>query len=124
MRLRFWIGLVVARACLATTIVPVHAALITYDSRALFDAAAPGLAIETFESGLVAPGAVATCSGPVSSAAASTCFPFGSLLPGVTYSAASGGSLVLIGSGFPPLGTTSKVFGPNLFTDTFDMRFV
>ena len=37
---------------------PTDAALITFNSRALFGASAPGLPVETFEAGLVASGAV------------------------------------------------------------------
>jgi hypothetical protein len=84
MRIRSGIGLAVTAAILEATAVPAQAALITFSSRALFAAAAPGLPVETFESGLVAPGAVTVCSGPVSSASASACFPLGGLLPGVT----------------------------------------
>jgi hypothetical protein len=100
-----------------------EASLITFDSRGVFAAAAPGLPIETFEAGLVAPGAVTSCNGSLSGAAASACFPAGGLLPGVVYSAVPGGSLVVVGAGFPPLGNTSKVLGPNVFTDTFNLTF-
>ena len=55
--------------------VPGYATTITFATRPAFNAAAPGLPIETFESGLVAPGAtVTTCTGPLSSAAGSACF--------------------------------------------------
>jgi PEP-CTERM motif len=122
-RIRSGIGLAVTAAILEATAVPAQAALITFSSRGLFAAAAPGLPLETFESGLVAPGAVTLCSGPVSSAAASACFPLGGLLPGVTYSATPNGSMAVIGTGFPALGNSSKLFGPNAFVDTFNMTF-
>jgi hypothetical protein len=31
--------------------------------------------------------------------------------------------MVVIGGGFPALGNTSKVLGPNVFVDTFDLTF-
>lgn len=99
------------------------AALITFASRPAFSAAAPGLPVETFESGLVAPGGVTTCAGPVSSGAASACFPLGGLLPGATYAASPGPLLALLGAGFPVIGNPSKVLGPNAFADTFNITF-
>jgi hypothetical protein len=103
--------------------VPGVGALVTYSSRDLFNAAAPGLPLETFEAGLVAPGAVTICNGPLTSASASACFPAGGLLPGVTYSAVPGPSMALLGADFPGVGNTSKVLGPNLFPDTLDVTF-
>jgi hypothetical protein len=63
--------------------VPSHGALVTYSNRALFNLAAPGFPVETFEAGLVAAGGVTVCTGPLSSASASTCFPVGALLVAV-----------------------------------------
>ena len=110
--------------------VPGYATTITFATRPAFNAAAPGLPIETFESGLVAPGAtVTTCTGPLSSAAGSACFAVETLLPGAIYSASppnregfDPGGLAVIAAGFlPPLGNASKVLGPTLFSDTFDI---
>jgi hypothetical protein len=115
--------LLVAGAILVAMVVPTDAALITLSSRSLFDAAAPGLPVETFEAGLVTPGGVTVCNGPLTGAAASACFPAGGLLPGVTYSAAPGSGLALLGAGFPAVGNTSKVLGPNGFADTFNLAF-
>ena len=121
--------------------VPVHADLVTFDSLGAFTAAAPGLPVETFESGLVDPGGITPCPGPLSSAAASACFPAGGLLPGVVYSAVVSGVLTddplsVMGAGFSPFGNPSKALGPfapdettlNLaFTDVnavgFDLQF-
>jgi hypothetical protein len=100
-----------------------QASLITFSSRADFDAAAPGLPVETFESGLVSAGGVTLCAGPLSSSTASACFPAGALLPGVTYSSTSG-PMVVLGAGFlPAIGNTSKVIGPNVFSDSFNLTF-
>jgi len=100
-----------------------QATLIMFNSRALFDAAVPGLPVETFESGLVSAGQVTACAGPLSSSAASACFLAGALLPGVIYSSTSG-PMALLGAGFiPAIGNTTKVLGPNLFNDSFDITF-
>jgi hypothetical protein len=98
--------------------------LVTYSDRDLFNAAAPGLPLETFESGLVSPGGVTLCDGPLSSASASSCFAAGTLLPGITYSAEPGTQMVVLGAGFPGVGNTSKVIGPNVFADTLDLTFM
>jgi len=103
---------------------PASASIITFDTRIAFNAAAPGLPVETFESGLVAPGAVQACTGPLSSAAASTCFPAGGLLAGVTYasSLASVADMVVLGAGGVS-GNPTKALGPNQFASTFNILF-
>jgi hypothetical protein len=102
---------------------PVEGALMTFNSRSIFNTVAPGLSVDTFETGLVAPGGVTVCTGPLSSAAASACFPLGGLLPGAVYSAMPGPSMVVLGAGFPGVGNTSKVVGPNAFSDTFNVNY-
>jgi hypothetical protein len=103
---------------------PVGASPITFNSRSAFNLAAPGLALETFESALVSAGGVTVCSGPLSSAAASACFPLGGLVPGVTYNASTAGlNMVTLGAGFSGLPITSKVLGPNFFSATFNITF-
>jgi hypothetical protein len=109
--------------CSALLLFTVPSYAMTFSSRAVFDAAAPGLPIETFETGLVATAGIVACNGPVSSASGSTCFPVSALLPGAIYSASPGSSLVLIGAGLAAAGNASKVLGPNLFTDTFNINF-
>jgi len=116
------LGLFLSVAIVLLPAMSAEAALITFTSRTIFDAAAPGLPVETFESGIVAPGGVTVCSGPLSSSAASSCFAAGALMPGVTYSSTSG-SMVVLGAGFPTVGNASKVLGPNLFLDSFDLTF-
>jgi hypothetical protein len=100
-----------------------QASLIMFTSRALFNAAVPGLPLETFETGLVAPGGLTSCTGPLSSAAGSNCFAAGALLPGVTYSTTLNPQLVVLGANFPGPGNTSKVLGPQVFASTFDLTF-
>ncbi len=114
-----------AFALLAFLSVPARADLITFVSRPQFNAAAPGLPVETFESSSVGPGAVATCNGPVSSAMGGGCFPTGGLLPGVVYNAsvATQPNLVVLGAGFPGVDNASRVLGPNRFADTFNLTF-
>ena len=111
-------------ALLLIPALPADAALITFTSRADFNLAAPGLPVETFEAGLVSTAAVTTCTGPVSSAAASPCFPAGGLLPGATYDGALGlpSDVALLGPGFVS-GTTSKTLGANAFSDTTNITF-
>ena len=84
------LGLLSAHLAVLLLAVPAYATLLTFNSRAAFDGTAPGLPVETFEAGLtVGPplGMIVTCPSPVSSSAASACFPLGGLLPGVVYSA-------------------------------------
>jgi hypothetical protein len=111
-------------AFLGLSVLPADAALITFNSEAAFDLAAPGLPVETFEAGLVGAGGVVQCSESLSSVAASACFPVGGLLPGVSYSVAGTGSvLALLGANFAGVGNTSKVLGANSFGDTTDVTF-
>lgn len=106
-------------------LLPGQGALITYASRAAFNSAAPGLPTETFESGLVPAGSLTLCTGPLSAEAGSTCFPVGGLLPGVTLNVASTSQLnmVVLGANFPGVGNTSKVVGPNAFSDALNLTF-
>ena len=103
---------------------PASASIITFNSRIAFNAAAPGLPVETFERGLVAAGAVTPCTGPLSSANGSTCFSPGGLLPGVTYASVPASSLdmVVLGAG-GAAGNPSKALGPNQFASTLDIVF-
>jgi hypothetical protein len=93
--------------------VPAYADLVTFISLAAFTAAAPGLPVETFESGLVSSPGVTPCTGLLSGAAASACFPLGGLLPGVVYSSTPDPIMVVLGAGV--VGNPSKVLGPNPF---------
>ncbi len=102
---------------------PVEGSLMTFDSRSIFNTIAPGLSVDTFETGLVASGGATVCTGPLSSAAASACFPLGGLLPGAVYSASPGPLMAVLGAGFPGVGNTSKVLGPNFFSETFNINY-
>ncbi|MDQ3252747.1 MAG: PEP-CTERM sorting domain-containing protein [Acidobacteriota bacterium] len=111
-----------ALASLAFLSLPAYADLITFSTRPTFNAAAPGLSVETFESG-TAPAPVLTCSGPLSSTMGGGCFPGGGLLPGVTYNASGSAqqNMVVLAAGF--VGNPSRVIGPNAFADTFNLTF-
>lgn len=99
------------------------AALITFGTRAGFDAQAGVLPIETFEEGNVAAGAVKPCPGLLQSTTINDCFVAGDILPGVTFQSSTPGpeGLALTGDGFA--GITSKAIFANQFTDTLDMVF-
>ena len=98
--------------------VPAYADLLTFSSSSAFIATAPGLPVETFESGLVD----AVCTGPLSSGATSACFPAGGLLPGVVYSATGDPSMIVTGPALP-IGNTSNVLGPSSENSTFSLGF-
>jgi PEP-CTERM motif-containing protein len=105
---------------------PAIAAPITFNTRTSFNAAAPGLLVETFESrdaegALICPGPLKRgqeC--PMTPGTVLPEPPFDGLLPGITYSSTSG-ILVLLGSDFLPLGNTSNVLGPFAVGDTMDL---
>jgi hypothetical protein len=113
---------------------PADGALITFDTRAAFNAAAPGLPVESFESRF-ASGGVLFCPGPLMRGQECPMTPEtvlpepplpSGLLAGITYSSETG-LLVLVGPGFPlgpdflTLGNTSNVLGPYSALDTLDL---
>ena len=111
-----------AFASLAVLSLPARADLITFTTRPAFNAAAPGLPVETFQSG-VAPAPVLPCNGPLSSTMGGGCFSTGGLLPGVVYNASGAiqPNLVVLAAGF--VGNPSRVIGPNAFVNTFNLTF-
>lgn len=133
MRNRFLTRLLVTSTALGVFAWPADGALITFDTRAAFNAAAPGLPVETFESRFASGGAL-ICPGPLMRGQECPMTPetvpppppFDGLLPGITYSSESG-LLVLVGPGFPvgpdglTLGNTSNVLGPYSGLDTLDL---
>lgn len=121
MVLRGLLRLIFGAALLLSMASQAYAALITFNDRGLFNGAAPGLPVETFEAGLVSAGGVTTCNGPLSSATATPCFASGALLPGIEYSASLGPSIAILGAGV--VQNASKVLGPNLFSDTLNVTF-
>jgi hypothetical protein len=128
MRNRFLTRLLVTSTALGVFAWPADGALITFNTRAAFDAAAPGLPVETFESRFV--GFTLFCPGPLMRGQECPMTPetilppppFDGLLPGITYSSESG-ILVLVGRDFLNFGNTSNVLGPLAAGDTLDLTF-
>jgi hypothetical protein len=134
MRNRFLTRLLVTSTALGVFAWPADGALITFDTRDAFNAAAPGLPIENFESRF-ASGGVLFCPGPLMRGHECPMTPEtilpppplpSGLLAGITYSSETG-ILVLVGPGFPvgpdflTLGNTSNVLGPYSGLDTLDL---
>jgi hypothetical protein len=92
-----------------------------FTDRVAFDAAAGVLPLEDFDGGATAPGAVNTCSEPVSSASNDVCFAPGDLIDGFQITSSSGGGIVVLGDGFLP--QPSAVVGANTFGDITSVAF-
>jgi hypothetical protein len=129
MRNRFLTRLLVTSTALGVFAWPADGALITFNTRAAFNAAAPGLPVETFESRDA--GGVLICPGPLMRGQECPMTPgtvlpepplVGGLLAGITYSSESG-ILVLVGRDFLDFGNTSNVLGPYAAGDTLDLTF-
>jgi len=103
-----------------------EAGLMTYNSRAAFNAAAPGLPVEDFEEGRFASfPELHEFLGPLTEAGANgfrgdVVFLPGEILPGLTIEAPINAELVLIG---PPTFAPSKSIGPNRNGDTLNLSF-
>ena len=102
---------------------PVEASLITFTTRATFDAAAPGLPTETFEDGNVSTGGIA-CAAPADSSTNNTCFSPGDILPGVQVVADGPFSLTSEALHYSTgiFSTTAALFA-NFFDDTLALQF-
>jgi hypothetical protein len=131
MRNRFLARLLVTSTVLIVFACPANAELITFNSRTTFNAAAPGLPVETFD-GTFAEGGVLICLGPLMKGhecprtPGTVDPPSGpvGLLPGITYSSTSS-VLVLVGpNSFVGFDNTSNVLGPFAAGDTLDLTFV
>ena len=128
---RFLTRLLVTSTALGVFAWPADGALITFNTRAAFNAAAPGLPVEDFESRdvvftLFCPGPLKKgqeCPMTPGTVVPPPPLPFG-LLAGITYSTESG-MLVLVGRDFEidfqPFGNTSNVLGPLGALDTLDL---
>lgn len=96
----------------------------TYTQRATFEAAFPGLAVETFNGGNAPAGNFSVCDAPLTSVTGSAACGFdpGELLPGITYQDNPGpdlGSLILLGDNAAL--NTSQALIANTFADAFDL---
>jgi uncharacterized repeat protein (TIGR01451 family) len=99
--------------------------LVYYSDPAVFGMAFPGLPVEDFEEGNVAPNSVAGCPAPLDETSNNACFTPGQILPGVRFQDNPGPTdpdgLVLVGEGFN--GNPSKSLVANIFVDSFDIYF-
>jgi hypothetical protein len=99
-------------------------ALAYYATRAAFDADFPGLPLEDFEAGIVAPGAIVGCPAPLDENNNDACFLPGDILPGILFQDDPGpdpAGLALVGAGAN--GNPSKQVVANTFADSFDIFF-
>jgi len=92
-----------------------------YTSRAVFNAAHPGIPLETFVNTNVPPNSVLACPGPFNSMTNNGCFSPGDILPGISVVNTTAGLLVVL---TPPFfGVNCVAVGPNLFADNGEMQF-
>lgn len=84
------------------------AVLTFFNNQAAFTAAAPGLTLEDFENGSVAPGALIGCPSPLSNSSPGACFPAGELVDGFSFSATAGVT-VSLGPGVVPVNPTAWI---------------
>ena len=100
---------------------PARATLISFNNRIAFNAAEPGLPVETFEKNLQPNNSLALFSEPLNSTSNNIAFAPGSILPGISLSVFPGTVLVLLAQGF--LGASSDVVGPNVFVEDLVLDF-
>jgi hypothetical protein len=87
-----------------------EAGLITYASRAAFDAATGGLPTETFEEGNIGPLGIVGCLGSLDATTSSDCFAPGDILPGLQLlndPVIAPDGFALTGAGFSDVATTA-----------------
>lgn len=95
-------------------------ALTYYTDRTVFDADFPGLPIEGFENGIVAPGNIVSFVGPLDENTNNAYFGPGDVLPGIQIAASTGD---IAGLGVGAAGNASKIFLPNTFSDSEIVSF-
>lgn len=120
MGLRMGLGAMALLLLMSST---ASAALITFDTRAAFDAQAGVLPIETFEEGGVVDGDLVACPGTLTSTTNNHCFASGDILPGLTLQSGTfqpDSGLVLVGAGFA--GSSKSVLA-NFPWDSLDLFF-
>ena len=99
-------------------------ALTYYSSRAVFDAAYPGLPIEGFENGSMAEATIGTIAHPLDQFSSNAYFDPGDILPGIQFrsSADHGGEeIAVLGNQFA--GNPSKTAVANTFVDSYRIIF-
>jgi uncharacterized repeat protein (TIGR01451 family) len=96
-----------------------------FTSRATFQAAFPGLPMETFEEGNAAAGGFVTCTAPLNSTSTSCGFTPGTIVDGVAFQDNPLGpgpdTMIQLGAGTSLNATKALV--SNTFTDSFDIVF-
>jgi hypothetical protein len=93
--------LTIAGSALALAAAPVaHATLVFYTDQASFEAAAPSLAHENFETANVGSGAVKTCSDPYGRATSDDCWQTGAVAPSLSISSLYGNGTTVVGPYF------------------------
>ena len=120
--------LLVAGAMLAL-VMPAFASAATtlYGTRALFNAANPGVPTETFEAANVAAGSATSYSGTLSSATNNSVFATGSVRPGFLLTTTTAAGVlqptgdIYVGNGFG--GNPTKGVSSNLFSDNLNLGF-
>src|SRR5215472_15099101 len=112
-----------AVALLAAGAGQAEAGLIFYTARASFDAASPGLPVETFEAARVS-GSHALVNSPIDSTTNDGVFQPGDILPGLLVGNTPGSStngLVVTGTG--AVTGTTKAVGTSLYADALSLSF-
>ena len=95
-----------------------RATFILYSDRGAFDAAAPGLPVETFENNSNADGAVIAITPPLNSSTNNGGFTPGDILPGISVTTNNGVLVVLTAGGFTPTdAVAADLFGSNTILD-------
>lgn len=90
-----------------------QAGIIFFTDQATFDAAAPGLAIEDFNSSLAGTGDVISAGSIIDASSSSSAFQAGDILPGIAISASTG-VMVSLGAGVGP--NTTPAVAADLFS--------
>ena len=95
-----------------------------YLDRPTFDGDFPGLPIEDFEDGAIAPGGVQGFAMPLNSTSSNAVFSPGDILPGIEFAATGGdpgNELVALGAGFA--GNPSITVAANTFVESWIINF-
>ncbi len=102
---------------------PAMAQLTYYTNQGAFQADAPPLDTEDFETGNVAPGSAQVCNDPIGISSNDSCFSPNDIHDGIEIGSSSGSGIVILGSGFFTVNNASTVAGANVFLDTTDVIF-
>ncbi len=92
-----------------------------FNDRLAFQAAAPGLPLESFSLTSVPPNSVTACPGPFNASTNNACFSPGAILPGIEVDNLQGNLNVVLTPPF--IGVTCVSVGANTFVDDSVLRF-